>query len=505
MGITLFASSSRILSPLSTSKQNFISRLNSATPRGGEDICIPCGLDKGVSDIVANGRTTPGANIPVTRIFIFFTAGGNNLRSADLPSSILNTRNNDIITFAVGVGGYVLSELVSIASDIARVQTVFTKQNLVDLPQVVDELTKKTCRDLPGNPCGPGCQGFCSCGGQCLCPDSCDDGNACIDDTCQIGGNGNGCTHSPITCDDGNACTQNKCNPSTGCYFADPITCDDFNACTENHCNPDVGCSFPNIVCDDKDPCTVNKCFPATGCDFTEEVPDCELCKGKSCPQENCVTSTCNVLTGTCEESSLNCDDNSKCTIDSCDLDSGECIYTVVDCDDDNACTIDSCDPMIGCIHTHIDPTVDCNDHSVCTTDACDPTKGCVNTPIVCDDNDPCTTNECSSLFGCYHDPLDCRASPEFAGRELGDCHIVICDPTQPNPCVLQLLPNTTHDECQVCNGDGSTCKQSNSEPLDFSAAVGIGGGLIAAIAIITVVAFMQKTELFTKEFLPLI
>lgn len=478
MGLILFDYDARIVQSITTSKQSFMNSINGAK-QGKGNTCISCGLNTARSNLLAHYRKVPGTNTPVSRVFILLTDGYQNEGQSDLSPAVQADEAAGIITFCIGVGsGFNRNQLDQIATTVSGVQTVLTAKDFAALAGILDQLTFATCVNLPGNPCGGGCAGFCSCNKKCICPDICDDNNACTVDGCSTSKGGSGCTHTALTCDDHNACTVNKCNPSKGCDYSTPVNCDDNNLCTTDLCNPAVGCTHPARVCDDGDPCTQNLCHASSGCDFTQSAP-CDLCKGKFCPSSNCKIGYCELSTGICKTKDLDCDDGSVCTKDACDPRTGQCTYSVIPCDDGDACTIDSCDAVKGCQYTPVNVTEYCDDQTLCTTDTCDKAKGCVHTPITCDDGDPCTTNECSSLTGCYYQQLDCTKTSEFVGRNIGDCHTVTCNSTASTPCQLLLLPNMTEDRCQVCNGDGSSCAQ-----LDSDATAGIGGGLIAVIVL---------------------
>jgi hypothetical protein len=60
---------------------------------------------------------------------------------------------------------------------------------------------------------------------------ACDDGNACLDDICNLATGA--CSHTVTSCDDANVCTADSCDPLVGCIHT-PVagTCDDTNACT---------------------------------------------------------------------------------------------------------------------------------------------------------------------------------------------------------------------------------------------------------------------------------
>jgi hypothetical protein len=87
-------------------------------------------------------------------------------------------------------------------------------------------------------------------------------------------------------CDDGNACTidhDDNCEQN-GCYaVTEPVDCSDGNLCTDDLCDPASGCSNP----------------------------DADLCLP---PADNlCITSTCNPLDASCEETTQSCNEGEEC------------------------------------------------------------------------------------------------------------------------------------------------------------------------------------------------
>jgi len=383
-----------------------------------------------------------------------------------------------IPSVTIGVGPLVDSAfLTNMATVIPGVTTSFPAvPNFSSLQGIVNSLVISTCINIPGSPCGQGCQGFCSCQGTCVCPSVCNDNNDCTDDSCASGAVG--CIYTPHTCSDGNFCTQDLCNPSTGCYFP-PVVCTSPDACHNTTCDPAIGCQFPVVNCDDNNPCTGDSCNLQTGC---QHVPvNCDKCKFPTpvvCPTENCFTNQCNVTDGLCEATPIDCDDSNACTADSCDLTTGLCVHTLISCDDGNACTHDFCDIVKGCYHVPYNVSTDCNDYTVCTIDTCDPKIGCVHTPLVCDDNLTCTTNNCSATTGCFYLPLNCLSNPRIA-KFIGNCYEALCAESEKG-CYLQQLPGTTIDSCGVCNGNN----QCVIVPLPSNVPYVIGGALLAVIII---------------------
>lgn len=53
-----------------------------------------------------------------------------------------------------------------------------------------------------------------------------------------------------------------------------------------------------------------------------------------------------------CGTVNVTCPASTKCDISSCNISSGDCISSPVDCDDNDACTIDTCSLTLGCVNT---------------------------------------------------------------------------------------------------------------------------------------------------------
>jgi hypothetical protein len=474
MALVMFSSNARSAVTMTFIQASFVNGVSGVTQRGGST-CIGCGLDQGRAELAARGRGT------TSKVFIVLTDGQNNV--GDFQSAVTVAKNARITIFAIGVAQAVPSEINFIASTIAGVQTSFPSiPSFAQLSGIVNNLVIATCIDIPGNPCGAACKGFCSCGGNCVCPSACNDGNACTTDSCNIGIGGNGCVYATRSCSDGNACTNDFCNPATGCSYTN-VTCNPPDQCTVVSCNPTVGCQNRPRVCDDNDVCTADTCNPSTGCVFTN-VP-CDKCLNPRpvvCTAKPCFKSACNVTTGICDDTPIDCNDFNPCSTDTCNPLTGNCEYTF--CNDHNACTFDFCDNRTGCYFVPYTVSVDCNDFNDCTTDTCDVAIGCVHTNVTCFDKDPCTDDTCFSSGGCTYPPVNCLNNPRIANL-LGDCYQALCDGNVTKyGCYLQPLPGAIIDQCGVCNGTNACLPI----PLDSNVPYVVSGVLLAILIIASII-----------------
>jgi hypothetical protein len=244
--------------------------------------------------------------------------------------------------------------------------------------------------------------------------------------------------------------------------------------------------------CDDGELCT------------TEDTCWEGACVGTAtaCPDEPCVTSTCDPGTGQCHSSPSDgtCDDGDLCTVDdTCEL--GVCVGGVqVPCDDQNPCTADSCDPVLGCQATSDDgascddgslcsvgdvcmggactpgTAVACDDGNLCTVDSCHAADGCQYESIadLCTDENPCTDALCDAQLGCVYPPNtepcndanECTAVDTCTG---GLCIGFPIDASDGNPC--------TDDSCVVDLGIINT---PNGLPCDDEDACSVGDSCVA-------------------------
>jgi len=443
----------------------------------GGATCIGCSITEAVNELNSAGRH-------VSSVFILLTDGMNNVDVSTFPTILQAAQAQGIIFFAIGVGPFVSqTEINTIASVIPGVQTSFpVVPTFADLQGIVSSLILTTCINIPGTPCGSGCQGFCACNGLCVCPSVCNDNNLCTTDACNPAVNGAGCTYTPIVCNNNNFCTTPTCVPATGCMYT-PITCVSPDACHNATCYPASGCSFTPVNCNDGNPCHVASCNPTLGCQYAPQ--NCSHCLYPVpvvCPPIPCFTNECDVLNGSCIATPIDCNDMNACTLDSCNVTTGQCQHTRITCNDMNACTHDFCDMTTGCYYVPFNISVDCNDYNACTSKTCNPAIGCVYTNITCDDHNYCTSNNCSSLLGCFYPPLNCLSVPRIASL-IGTCYEALCANASMG-CYLQQLPGTTIDSCGVCNGNN----QCVFVPLPSNVPYAIGGALLAVIIIGSVI-----------------
>jgi hypothetical protein len=123
--------------------------------------------------------------------------------------------------------------------------------------QVCDE-DNDVCVDVPDD--------------ECAVAADCDDGDACTDDACVTGPEGNLiCENTEITCEDGFECVDGECveivDPCDG------VVCDDGDSCTDDTC-VDGACVFTEIVCDAGFECVDGECV-AIPEDFMVEIAGC--------------------------------------------------------------------------------------------------------------------------------------------------------------------------------------------------------------------------------------
>lgn len=489
MGIVMFSSTARTVLNINPDKNSVVNAINSIQQQGGYT-CLGCGIQTGYNNFVTYTRA--GAQ----KVMIFMTDGQNNRQTSSFNTVLSTAKNYGIIIFAIGVGDADQSEMNRIGSSIPGVQTVFYSPTYAQLGDILNQLVIVTCVDIPGNPCGAGCKGYCSCGKTCICPSTCNDNDMCTVDSCNPNVNGAGCTYSATVCNSGNACKNNLCNPATGCYTTD-VVCVNNDACKVVSCDPGVGCQTSPRNCDDSNPCTSDSCLStgqSPGCKYAPV--DCNKCQFPApvvCTAGPCETQECSPATGLCVATPFNCDDGNICSDDSCNRATNLCEHKPVNCDDGNACTIDSCETVanatagivLGCNNIAINATLDCDDNNACTLDYCDPAKGCINEPIVCSDNLNCTVDTCNSILGCQFLARDCATDPSI--KADGDCYVAACDeargPRGLNPCFITTFPGRQIDECGKCDGDGSTC-----QGVDVKQAAGIAAGVLAAIIIGSIV-----------------
>lgn len=159
LGLVLFASSARLILPLTSSVNHIRNALDTISRTNG-NTCIGCGI-KTATDNFANARNQS------TKIMIVLTDGYNNVGTGQnkLATAASNAKAAGILMFSIGVGSYKLSELQEIASAIPNTQSVFTTPNFDALQGILGNLTTASCLEVGTiTPCGPQCRGFCACG-----------------------------------------------------------------------------------------------------------------------------------------------------------------------------------------------------------------------------------------------------------------------------------------------------------------------------------------------------
>ncbi len=227
---------------------------------------------------------------------------------------------------------------------------------------------------------------------QCATNADCDDSNVCTDDACVSGlcQNNNDDTNS---CSDGNACTQTDTCQSGTCTGSDLVVCTPLDVCRNaGTCNTGTGqcsnprkaegapCGVAGTECEVQDTCTAfgfctDNGFKsaATPCTGVSQGGDCDddpadHCTGTSNVCEDAVTTSCINSDGCCplgcdvsnDTDCVGCTQNSDCNDDDvCNgaetCSGGFCRQgTTLNCNDDDRCTTDTCDPDAGCHHENL-------------------------------------------------------------------------------------------------------------------------------------------------------
>jgi hypothetical protein len=423
--VIYFASTARVLLPL-TADAGSVKNVLTSTARRGGTTRQATGINAAVSTLASPlpGRTG------VSKVIIFIGDGRetwNQLAAIDLAvanipagtTRIAISPSNTTNTFDINV-------LRKIAGDPNNVILA----TYDTLPQRLNQVVSQTCTELPVQPCGSTCYGLCSCDRVCLCP-RCTNTTICSSTSCVPGQDFNGCKSRPITCpDDYNACTYSQCTEEKGCENL-PVTCFDGSMCTEDKCDSLSGCLHPSINCDDKDACTEDNCDYLTGCVHTN----------------------------------LTCDDGNACTEDSCSSTHG-CVHKTVVCNDGLVCTNDRCDTIIGCVTT---PVI-CNATNQCFDSTCyENLGGCIARN--CDDKDDCTKDSCIPATGCKYEDVDCSACRLTPLNCSTPEHKKVCfnaacgDDGEGNATCLYTSWNgtvcNTFDKCNIdyCDPATETCK----------------------------------------------
>jgi hypothetical protein len=369
VGVVFFDDDARIISGLHYSKTSVINAMRSAG-QGKGWTCIGCGLNSGMQVLNSPQPGRTGKN--PAKVMMTLTDGYNNRPSnydSHLKTAAAAVHSAGVFSFAIGVGGYNINDLNTVATKLNGEPQVFRVNNFAELNTLIEGLVQTTCMDLNPLPCGSSCFGFCSCGSACVCP-KCPNKGRCINSNCTASGQiSNGCVDTPVNCDTGDRCYTHTCQVD-GCHH-DKISCDDGKKCTLDSCSPTTGCIHLADLCDDHNACTRDYCVEPGGC-MHEYL----------------------------------CDDHNDCTKDTCNNITG-CLNTPITCDDGLPCTQNLCNKVGGCDFSKA--TV-CNDNSVCTEDSCHPTYGCMFERINCEDGDICTDNPCDPVTGCQSVTIPCEA-----------------------------------------------------------------------------------------------
>lgn len=253
------------------------------------------------------------------------------------------------------------------------------------------------------------------------------------------------CTSDP-QCSDGNACNgretcqQGVCTPGTppanGTACGDGDPCDGADTCQAGACVtgaiPAEGspCS-DGFACNGLETCRARVCTagarPADGTSCSDGKP----CNGA----ETCAAGICR--SGT----SLNCNDDNRCTNDSCDNAAGGCKFVVrpddTGCSDGESCNgretcqggqctpgeppppgalcedTNTCNGIAFCQDQRCMPGtplpngISCADSNVCNgLERCQDGFCTAGSPVVCADTNPCTLDSCNPTTGCQQTPV---------------------------------------------------------------------------------------------------
>lgn len=198
-------------------------------------------------------------------------------------------------------------------------------------------------------------------GGACTSNAQCDDGVACTQDLCLVGGV---CSHMP---------TSASCMVPTRCTRT--ADCDDRVACTRDTCLVDGTCGHTPQN---------DMCAAGQTCDLTRGCSG-----GMTTP-------------GTCR-ADADCRDAYDCTVDSCGAD-GRCVYTA---QNSRCSTGQVCRVGMGCLMERAcSRDADCDDGMRCNgAERCAELACIAGAPANCDDSDACTMDACveSGAMMCTH------------------------------------------------------------------------------------------------------
>ncbi len=303
----------------------------------------------------------------------------------------------------------------------------------------------------------------------CTADAQCDDGNACTDDTCAVGGT---CAYgnNAASCDDGNVCTSDTCNPASGCAYADNTTsCDDGLYCTVSDTCSGGNCAGAARNCADANVCTDDSCNDVSdSCTYTNNTASCD--DGQYCT----VSDVC--AGGTCAGSARNCADSDVCTDDSCNDVGDTCAHAnnTVACDDGLYCTVSDVCGGGACTGT----TRDCSDATVCTNDSCDEAgDACAHASntIVCDDGLYCTVSDVCGAGACSGTARNCNDANGCTSDSCSDVSDACVNANNTLPCNDAVFCNGADTcaagSCSQHAGDpcasGSDCANTCSESAD--------------------------------------
>lgn len=232
-----------------------------------------------------------------------------------------------------------------------------------------------------------------------------DDGDPCTIESCIAGK----CVHVPLSCGDGNLKTFDRCANGI-CVHEELKNCDDGKWCTEDVYDSTTNtCSHIPVTCVNDNKCISVECVEdshgiCVGSPIVCDRPD----------NDPCIVSNCNLITGNCETSFVDCSDSKNCTIDSCKNVDGAAVCTHEPddklCNDGDPLTIDTCSLDVGCLHEKL-PVVCTASNSPCETCSYSATAdACICESKTCDDGDGCTIDSCDETNGeCIHVKSECQ------------------------------------------------------------------------------------------------
>jgi hypothetical protein len=239
------------------------------------------------------------------------------------------------------------------------------------------------------------------------------------------------CPIRRTSCPSDDACAPDRCEPATGlCVPDEPVVCDvEDDPCSVGTCT-DGECHYAAVDCgaSSQGPCWDRMCIAAAGgcVDVPADCSDhigctddwceadtgvCRHAEAASCAAASmpCTPCTCDLATGACTCTPVNCTSPSPCFVGWCHPETGACMETPrCPTGPIDECTVAYCDETAADL-CKTGPAVDCSDPSPCVTSRCVPGIGCVRSSKVCSSCDPCMISGCSDeLGGCYEVPKTC-------------------------------------------------------------------------------------------------